>query len=62
MAATRMKPICTKNEPIRTQRLQGEKRRWKALKQKLPKQKHAIEMRARSQRSFSEGAMRPRPR
>jgi hypothetical protein len=57
-----MKTICTKNEPIRTQRLQGEKRRWKALKQKLPKQKQTMEIKARSQRSFSSGAMMPRPR
>jgi hypothetical protein len=47
---------------IRTQRLQGEKRRWKALKQKLPKQKQTMEIKARSQRSFSSGAMMPRPR
>jgi hypothetical protein len=58
----RMKSICREKEAIRTQRLQGEKRRWKVLKQKLPKQKQRMEMRARSQRSFSSGAMMPRPR
>jgi hypothetical protein len=62
MAAMRMKSVCREKEAMRIQRLQGEKWRWKLLKQKLPKQKLTIEMRARSQRSFSSGAMMPRPR
>jgi hypothetical protein len=42
--------------------LQGEKRRWKELKQRLPRQKQAMEMRARIQRSPSSGATMPSPR
>jgi hypothetical protein len=57
-----MQSIWKKKEPTRTQRLQGEKWRWKELKQRLPRQKQAMEMRARIQRSPSSGATMPRPR
>ena len=61
-AAMRTKRVCRVKEVMRTQRLQGEKCRWKLLKQKLPAQKLRMEIRARSQRSLSSGAMMPRPR
>lgn len=61
-AVIRIRIIWKRKEPIKTQRLHGENCRWKELKQRLPKQKQAIEMRARSQRSLSSGAMMPSPR
>jgi hypothetical protein len=54
--------IWKEKEPTKTHRLQGEKRRWKELKQRLPRQKQTMEMRALIQRSPSSGAMMPSPR